>query len=197
MEWILNSEESYCCVLRNAIPYNDTILLYNVCQRDCTQRYYNKVYDKVYLQPRVQCVYSDPTITEQRYSNTKIKSIPWDPLILDIKKFVTRDGFEPNSCLVNGYVNGREDYISWHRDKEIRDGRNMVCTVSLGGTRKFVFRGYKDNSIKVSTFLNNGDIVYFWGNTNKDWEHSIPKPLVNEDSRPRYSLTFRKIDWDY
>jgi alkylated DNA repair dioxygenase AlkB len=196
LEWILNDQQNqwFCCILRKSISLYDTQLIYNVCQRDCTIRYENSRFGKVYLQPRTQCVYADHTVSSQKYSNANIPSIPWNPLILRVKNFITKDGFFPNSCLINGYVNGREDYVSWHRDKEMRDGRNMVCTVSIGGTRKFVFRKYKDEGVKVETFLNNGDIVYFWGNTNRDWEHSIPKPLVAEDSNPRYSLTFRKID---
>lgn len=196
IEWILNDDTNgwYCCVLREALSFDDTYLLYSVCQRDCINRYPNTLWGKTYLQPRVQCVYSDSSVTGQTYSNQRIQSIPWTPLISRVKTFITRDGFIPNSCLVNGYVDGKNDYVSWHRDKEMRDGRNMVCTVSLGGSRTFVFRKYSDNTVKVKTTLNNSDIVYFWGNTNRDWEHSIPKPLKNEDSNPRYSLTFRTID---
>uniref|UniRef100_A0A6C0BCZ6 Fe2OG dioxygenase domain-containing protein n=1 Tax=viral metagenome TaxID=1070528 RepID=A0A6C0BCZ6_9ZZZZ len=196
IEWMINDSQngSYACILRNSIPYDDTVMIWNICQRDCTKRYPNKVYGNTYLQPRVQCVYADSVISGQSYSNQRMPSIPWDSIIYRVKNFISRDGFNPNSCLVNGYIDGKNDYVSWHRDKEMIDERKMVCTVSIGGTRKFVFRNYHDNGIKIETFLHNGDIVYFWGNTNRDWEHSIPKPLAREDKRPRYSLTFRVIE---
>lgn len=195
IEWLLNDNQNqwYCCILRNALSFEDTKLIYKVCQRDCIKRYPNILYGKEYLQPRVQCVYSDPDVTGQSYSNQRIESIPWNPLILRVKNFISRDGFFPNSCLTNGYIN-KDDYVSWHRDKEMIDGRLMVCTVSIGGSRRFLFRKYNDHSIKIETVLNDGDIVYFWGNTNKEWEHTIPKPRVSDDRNPRYSLTFRKID---
>lgn len=196
MEWVIAdlSTDCWCVVIRNAIPYDATIELYNDCVRDCTLQIYNTTF-KTYPQPRLNCVYSDTGITKQKYSNTEVPTIPWTPIMQELRDYVNRDGFKANAALVNGYIDGKKHYVDYHSDKDLRDGRKIVATVSLGGSRVFSFMRICDEILLPPIHLHNGDLVYFWGNTNEYYKHSILKPVHGTDSRPRYSVTFRTIDF--
>lgn len=194
-EWIVNipNKNSYCIVIRNAIPKWMTIELYKECQRDCILQIKNKIYNNEYLQPRLNCVYSDINITKQKYSNTEVPTIPWTPLMDYLRNYVTRDGFKPNSALCNGYLSP-DHFVDYHKDRGLKDGRDLVSTVSLGGSRIFSFMEIETNELLPPILLNDGDLVFFWGGINTLFKHSILKPLYGTDSRPRYSITFRTID---
>lgn len=210
MEWVLMDQQfnSWCVVIRDAIPKHICKILYDECVRDCTLQIYNTTYT-TYPQPRLNCVYSDPGITKQKYSKTEVPTIPWTPTMLQLRDYVNRDGFKSNAALVNGYIysktnpyvdaNGkvnpnRVDHVDYHPDRELRDSRNVVATVSLGGSRVFSFMRSSDGELMPPVHLHNGDLVYFWGNTNDYYKHAILKPVHGTDSRPRYSITFRVID---
>jgi hypothetical protein len=145
-EWPIYEPEigSYCVVIRNAIPKELTLPLYEECKRDCTLQIYNKMFNNVYAQPRLNCVYSDDGITKQKYSNTEVPTIPWTPLMNYIRNYVSRDGFNPNACLVNGYIDIKHR-VDYHRDRDLRDGREIVATISLGGSRVFFFKKFQMN----------------------------------------------------
>jgi alkylated DNA repair dioxygenase AlkB len=194
-EWILcdHTRGVYCMILRNEVPMEYCRMLYEDCYNYCVTQYPITVFGRQTMQPRLNCVFADDGITGMSYSNQRIPAYPWTPYLKWLRDFVNRDGFKSNSCLINGYITP-DHTVGFHRDKDLRDGRNMVCTVSIGGSRRFVFREYANHSNKVETYLHNGDVVYFWGNTNELLEHSILKPRKNEDQRPRYSITFRVID---
>ena len=143
------------------------------------------------------------------YSNSAIPSLGWREELEELRYLVSSDSFRPNSCLVNGYID-IEDRVGLHRDKDLFDGSNFVCTVSLGGTRRFIFRRWKGKIPEskkvpegveipeiVETELNEGDVVYMYGNTNFYFEHEIAKYRKTKDSfeyAPRYSCTFRVIE---
>lgn len=194
MEWVLVDSEhnSWCVVIRNAIPYDRTIELYQDCERDCVLQIYNTTF-KTYAQPRKNCVYSDSNITKQKYSNTEVPTIPWTPSMKKLRDYVNRDGFVSNAALLNGYIE-KSHYLDYHPDRELRDSRNVVATVSLGGSRIFSFMRTSDEFLMPPINLHNGDLVFFWGDTNTYYKHSILKPVHGTDSRPRYSVTFRVID---
>lgn len=194
MEWVIADKvtDSWCVVIRDAIPHDTTIALYNDCVRDCTLQIYNTTY-RTYPQPRLNCVYADPGITKQKYSNTEVPTMPWTPMMQELRDYVNRDGFKANSSLVNGYLD-KKHYVDYHQDKELRDGRKIVATVSLGGSRVFSFMRISDETLLPPIHLHNGDLTYFWGGTNDYYKHSILKPVHGTDSRPRYSVTFRAID---
>lgn len=194
-EWIIHRPEigAYCVVIRNAIPKWMTSQLFLECQRDCVLQLKNTVFNNTYLQPRLNCVYSDPKITKQKYSNTEVPTIPWTSLMNDLRNYVARDGFNPNAALVNGYINP-DHRVDYHRDRELRDGRDIVATVSLGGSRVFSFIEISNEQLSPPIWLHDGDLVFFYDNTNTHYKHSIIKPLHGTDSRPRYSVTFRVID---
>lgn len=114
-------------------------------------------------------------------------------MMKELRDYISRDGFVSNAALVNGFLE-KGHYIDYHSDKDLRDGRNIVSTVSLGGSRVFSFKRISDNTLMPPVILNNGDLVYFWGGTNANYKHSILKPVHGTDSSVRYSVTFRLID---
>lgn len=194
IEYVLYDEStnSYCVVIRNAIPNHITQILFEDCVRHCTLQIYNTTF-KTYAQPRKNCVFADQGITRQKYSNTEVPTTPWTPMMKELRDYISRDGFVSNAALVNGFLE-KDHYIDYHSDKDLRDGRNIVSTVSLGGSRVFSFMRISDGQLMPPVILNNGDLVYFWGGTNANYKHSILKPVHGIDRSVRYSVTFRQID---
>lgn len=94
-----------------------------------------------------------------------------------------------NSVLLNYYRNG-SDSISFHSDDERElDECPVIASVSLGATRRFIFKNKEDAKIKEEYALTNGHCLVMHGKTQKLWLHGIPKePNVSEE---RINLTFR------
>lgn len=94
-----------------------------------------------------------------------------------------------NSVLLNYYRNGN-DSISFHADdeKELHD-KPVIASISLGATRKFIFKNQKNNKIKKEYQLKHGTCIIMHGNTQNEWFHSVPKEKNITDER--INLTFR------
>lgn len=210
-EFLLNIPELNCYVeiFRNAIPKELCDKVLAIVEDDCAHRYPIRVWNNAVEQPRCNCLYADDNITQMDYSKSAIPAQPWKPEIEELRYLVSSDTFHPNSCLVNGYIN-IDDVVGAHRDKDLFDGNNFVCTVSLGGTRLFRYNRYKgtippnkkipDDVVlpdRVDTYLNEGDVVYMHGNANFYFEHEVLKYRKTIDKyhfKPRYSCTFRVIE---
>jgi len=196
-EKLINQDNCNVDIYRNYFTSEVQKSLYDICQRECVDRFPVVVYGRESLQPRNSKVFADSNIKGQKYSNKIIKASPWIPELENLRNFLAQYLCVPgtvyfNSVLINGYVR-EDDNVGFHRDKEMIDPLQMVVTISLGDSRRFIFRKYNDHSVKVETILNSGDLLIMCGDTNKIWEHSIPKPRKNESKFPRYSLTFRCI----
>lgn len=206
-EFLINIPEINCFVevFRSAIPKNLCHQMLSTLEEDCIKKYPIQIYGKTNLQARTNCLYANEEISKMEYSNTEIPSIPWKESIEHLRYLISNEEFIPNSCLVNGYI-GENDYVGPHRDKGLHDGNNMVCTVSFGGTRRFLYEPYdgtlphdktkKIGLTSIETYLHEGDVVYMYGDTNIYFKHSIPKYRKRLDPyvfSPRYSCTFRLI----
>ncbi len=99
----------------------------------------------------------------------------------------TRYGVQFDSVGINLYRDGA-DSVAWHRDRipsEIVDP--VVALVSLGEPRTFLLRpqgGGKSRSFR----LGHGDLLVTGGQTQRRFEHSVPKVKA---SGPRMSIAFR------
>jgi alkylated DNA repair dioxygenase AlkB len=104
-----------------------------------------------------------------------------------------------NSCLVNKYQDGNS-CITPHSDSTLSFGnRPLIVGLSIGDTRKIVFRKKKCNQIKEE-FLSNpivlerelvdNSIFIMAGDSQIKYTHEIPK---EENKKKRYSLTFRQM----
>ena len=154
------------------------------------------LYGKTFPTPRLQAWMSSGTSnTPSLYQ--KSDPLPWSSSMLRLKKALEdTTNFTFDYVLINLYQSGK-DYISYHSDKEaIGEGRNVIASISLGCTRKFVIRHKKrstwDNPKEGQKefFLSHGSLIIMIGDeTQQHWEHSVTKST--KAMGPRINLTFR------
>ncbi|WP_294900595.1 DNA oxidative demethylase AlkB [Tatumella sp. UBA2305] len=100
-------------------------------------------------------------------------------------------GFLPDSCLMNRYVVGSK--LSLHQDKDEKDLRQPIVSVSLGLPAVFLFGGFERSDPTTKVMLEHGDVVV-WGGRSRLRFHGIQPlkpgwhPLTEEF---RYNMTFR------
>ncbi|CAG2154478.1 Alpha-ketoglutarate-dependent dioxygenase AlkB [Cupriavidus yeoncheonensis] len=101
-------------------------------------------------------------------------------------------GFAPDACLVNRYVPGTR--LSLHQDRDERDLRAPIVSVSLGLPAVFLFGGLRRADRPARTRLAHGDVVV-WGGPARLAFHGVA-PLADGDhpllGHERINLTFRK-----
>jgi alkylated DNA repair dioxygenase AlkB len=99
-------------------------------------------------------------------------------------------GFEPNSCLINYYEDGRAK-MGFHSDEidNLEDGTQIII-ISLGTERKLSFRSKFDYSQRLNYLLPHGSLMYMSQQTQEFWSHAIKRANVLDG---RISLTFRRI----
>lgn len=99
--------------------------------------------------------------------------------------------FQPDACLINRYVPGAR--MSLHQDRDERDLRQPIVSVSLGLPATFQFGGLKRSDPVSKYALLHGDCLV-WGGPSRLCYHGI---LVLRDGhhpatgRMRLNLTFR------
>ncbi|HEX4373376.1 MAG TPA: alpha-ketoglutarate-dependent dioxygenase AlkB [Puia sp.] len=147
------------------------------------------LYGKKIITPRLTVWYGD---TSANYSLSSDPSfpLPWTDELLDLKnRVVELSGVRFNTVLLNYYRNGN-DSVAWHTDNDGIPGRNKtVASVSLGQTRRFDVRNYKDHSKKYSIMLESGSYLLMTGSFQDEWQHRVPKSATLP--LPRVNLTFR------
>lgn len=101
-------------------------------------------------------------------------------------------GFAPDACLINRYVPGTR--LSLHQDRDERDLRAPIVSVSLGLPAVFLFGGLRRAERPARVRLAHGDVVV-WGGPARLAFHGVA-PLADGDhpllGRERINLTFRK-----
>ena len=125
---------------------------------------------------------------------------PWPPMPESFRALAreaaARAGyaaFEPDACLVNRYVPGAR--LSMHQDRDEKDLRAPIVSVSLGLPAVFAWGGdaRADKALRVP--LRHGDVVV-WGGPSRLRYHGVP--ALKEGEHPfaggvRINLTFRKV----
>ena len=125
------------------------------------------------------------------YSGTVKRAHLWTELLLRLKSAAQiRTGATYNSCLLNLYHDGSEG-MGWHSDdeKSIEVG-SSIASLSFGAEREFSFRN-KATEEKVSVMLENGGLLNMKGETQRFWQHQLPK--TKKVDEPRVNLTFRRM----
>lgn len=148
-----------------------------------------KIFGKSVLQPRLTAYYGTKAYT---YSQVTMQPLPWNAPLLQI-----REKIEPlvntqfNGVLLNLYRDG-QDYMGWHSDdeKELAPGA-AISSLSLGESRRFIFRRRDDRQVKCELNLSDGDFLVMGGDTQKFWQHHVPKSA--KSTQPRINLTFRVL----
>lgn len=101
-------------------------------------------------------------------------------------------GFHPDACLMNRYEPGAK--LSLHQDKNERDFKQPIVSVSLGLPTVFLFGGMQRADKTTRVPLTHGDVVV-WGGPARLRYHGV-MPL-KDGQHPllgacRLNLTFRK-----
>lgn len=150
-----------------------------------------KLFGKTYLTPRLTAWYGDKNAI---YSYSGVINIPkeWFEELKELKSKVEEFcQWKFNSVLINWYRN-EKDSMGWHADDESELGENpAIASISLGATRKFIFRYKINKSYKINVNLANGSLLIMKGETQHFWQHSLPKQ--SKVCQDRINLTFRKI----
>lgn len=141
--------------------------------------------------PRLSCWMGDPA-ARYRYSGTEFVPQPWHPALLPLRHQLSEFcGHAFNSVLLNRYRDG-DDGMGWHSDNEPELGATpVIASVSLGAPRRFLLRRRDDHAKKAEVLLDHGDLLVMGGQTQRLYQHSLPKsarPLAE-----RLNLTFRWI----
>lgn len=152
-----------------------------------------RVYGKTHDVPRVHQWYGDEGSTYS-WSGVHMRPLPWTPLLTDVKDRVERQiGQRFNSVLVNLYRDGN-DSVGWHADDEPELGEcPCIASVSLGAVRDFVIRPKEKAKRPAETVkieLPHGSLLFMYGYTQANCEHSLPK---RKGVGPRINLTFRRV----
>lgn len=101
-------------------------------------------------------------------------------------------GFAPDGCLVNRYDPGAR--LTLHQDKNERDFRAPIVSVSLGLPAVFLFGGSRRTETPRRVPLRHGDVVVWGGPARLRYHGVLP---LKEGHHPfmggcRINLTFRK-----
>ncbi len=146
------------------------------------------IFGRLVPQPRLTAWIGESTY---RYSGMTLHPQPWDTLLQQLRERVSAiTGAHFNSALLNLYRNGK-DSVAWHRDNEKElGGTPVIASLSLGAERKFVLRRFNNKQEKIEVQLGHGSLLLMKGNTQQQWEHSLPK---DSSIHPRLNITFRKI----
>ena len=153
------------------------------------------LFGKTHITTR-QIVWMGDSDASYQYSGHTRQAIAWTDSVFHVKHHVEQQllkiGIHANfnSCLLNYYPSGDEG-MGYHADdeKELGD-QPIIASLSLGATRKFVFR-HKKTQDKVELYLESGQLIVMHGDTQKYWKHSITKTKTVDEGR--ISLTFRQM----
>lgn len=100
--------------------------------------------------------------------------------------------FEPDACLINRYDPGTR--LSLHQDKDERDFREPIVSVSLGCPAVFLFGGFARSDKPMRVRLTHGDVAV-WGGPARLRFHGVA-PLAEgfhaATGTHRINLTLRK-----
>jgi alkylated DNA repair dioxygenase AlkB len=148
-----------------------------------------KIFGKEIMQPRLTAWYGDKAYT---YSGLTMQPASWVHPLSGIKAIAdSYAGFTSSSALLNLYRN-EKDNMGWHRDNEKALGpAPVIVSVSLGAARKFQLRRYDDKKPVVSIVLQPGSLLIMRGESQKYWEHRLPKS--SSPVGARINITFRQI----
>ena len=191
----------------NILPYDGQVhdlgviidypspLFYNLVTELPWQADVVTLFGKTHLTTR-QIVWMGDSDIDYQYSGHVRQTIPWTNTILSIKQHIEQRlsdiGIEADfhSCLLN-YSPSGHDGMGYHADDEPELGAQpLIASLSLGATRKFVFK-HKKTQDKVALYLESGQLIVMRGDTQTFWKHSITKTTTVADGR--ISLTFRHM----
>lgn len=191
----------------NLLPYDGKVNDLGVIIDDATALY-NTLLNELPWQPDIvtlfgkthittrQIVWMGDTDADYQYSGHVRQTVPWSDVVFHVKQKIEQALAEvgvtanSNTCLLNYYPSGA-DGMGYHADDEKELGHQpVIASLSLGATRKFVFK-HKKTQDKVELYLESGQLVVMHGDTQTFWKHTITKTKTVDAGR--ISLTFRHM----
>lgn len=190
----------------NLLPYDGIVNDFGVVIDNPTQLY-QTLLSKLPWQSDIITIFGKTHITKRqivwmgdnvsyRYSGHNRLSIPWVNDVFHVKQLIEKQLKEQgiqttfNACLLNYYPTGEEG-MSYHADDEPELGfEPIIASLSLGETRKFVFK-HNQTKNKAEIMLTNGQLIVMHGQTQNHWQHTITKTKMVKNGR--INLTFRNI----
>ncbi|MFK3916787.1 alpha-ketoglutarate-dependent dioxygenase AlkB family protein [Psychrobacter sp. NPDC078501] len=191
----------------NLLPYDGKVNDLGVIIDDATALY-NTLLNKLPWQPDIVTLFGKTHITTRKivwmgdtdadyqYSGHVRQTVPWSDTLFHVKQRIEQALVEIgvtanfNTCLLNYYPSGA-DGMGYHADDEKELGHQpVIASLSLGATRKFVFK-HKKTQDKVELYLESGQLVVMHGDTQTFWKHTITKTKTVDAGR--ISLTFRHM----
>jgi len=153
------------------------------------------LFGKTHITTR-KIVWMGDTDADYQYSGHVRQTVPWSDIVFHVKQKIEQALAEIgvttnfNTCLLNYYPSGA-DGMGYHADDEKELGHQpVIASLSLGATRKFVFK-HKKTQDKVELYLESGQLVVMHGDTQTFWKHTITKTKTVDAGR--ISLTFRHM----
>jgi alkylated DNA repair dioxygenase AlkB len=141
--------------------------------------------------PRLSCWVGDPG-ADYVYSRTRFEPRPWSATLSLLRERIeasTQASF--NSVLANLYRDG-QDSMGWHSDDEPELGlQPTIASLSLGASRRFVFRRRVSGGEQRTLVLTHGSLLIMRGDTQQHWHHALPR--TRRSLGMRINLTFRRI----
>jgi len=128
-----------------------------------------------------------------------LSGLPWPPMPAAFQALAAQAAqaagfpdFAPDACLINRYLPGTR--LSLHQDRDERDLRAPIVSVSLGLPAIFLFGGLRRADRPARVRLAHGDVVV-WGGPSRLAFHGVA-PLADGDhalcGQARINLTFRR-----
>ena len=178
------------------IVINDANVLYNTLLNGLPwQSDIVTLFGKTHVTTR-QIVWMGDTDADYQYSGHTRQTIPWSDIVFHVKQYVEKAladigiAAHFNTCLLNYYPTGT-DGMGYHADDEKELGHQpIIASLSLGATRKFVFK-HKKTQEKVALYLESGQLIVMHGDTQRFWKNTITKTKTVDTGR--ISLTFRQM----
>lgn len=148
-----------------------------------------KMAGRIVKTPRLQCWMGDEGVSPEVYSKTRIG---WTEPIEELRQKLSAfcpEGRPINYVLLNLYEDGKHS-ISYHADNEVVEDDDLILSVSLGHTRRFLVKPRDKTEKTLGIDLSDGDLIIMDGRMQRSYLHSVPKTARKVG--PRINLTFRR-----
>lgn len=190
----------------NLLPFDGTVQYHpHFLSAKDADSYFDRLLDTIAWQSDEVILFGKRHVTQRKvgwygdenyaytYSGTTRTALPWTTDLLALKKRAeAQTGAKYNSCLLNLYHSGEEG-MGWHSDDEkMLLPNGSIASVSLGAERKFALK-HKRTGETVSVLLGHGSLLEMKAETQRNWQHSLPK--TKKVKRARINLTFRTISY--
>ncbi|MFK7927877.1 MAG: alpha-ketoglutarate-dependent dioxygenase AlkB [Myxococcota bacterium] len=149
------------------------------------------VFGRQVMQPRLMCWAGE---VPYRYSGLTLDPEPVQGLLAGLMERASEAaGVGFNHAMLNLYRDG-QDTMGRHADDEKELGRDpVVGSLTLGATRKFVYRmkNQKVSKKRHTLLLSHGSYLVMGGAFQHAYYHEVPRQMLVKE--PRINVTFRLV----